>query len=440
MALARSQPRFILPLALLAGLLVQLSVSISVCARHISGPNRPIPASLFSLNIVNLERDAAWPTIRFSGWRSFQAIWERLEPQQGKWHFEILDKEVELATKHHIQLMLVIMTSPRWASARPNEKPRRSPSSTPGTSAESADLAAWSNYIRTLVSRYKGRVKHYELWNEANIKNYYSGTPEMLVTLCREAYRIIKEIDPSATVISPSMHPQQNGIGYLDRFLALGGGEYADVIGFHFYVGYNKPPEDMLPMIDSVQQLLVRHRLSHKPLWNTETGWFIQNHQEASIVQPRTTLTADIASAYILRSYLLSWAVGIQRFYWYAWGHGTMGLTDSDHRTPKPSAFAYSQSQEWLVGATLESCQQDLRHDTWICALTRENGYRAWVLWNVDTVVAQTVTPEWNVMHIRKLDGGSHPFSSSTVVVGPSPILLEHIPHGLTAPGKRANQ
>ena len=140
-----------------------------------------------------------------------------------------------------------------------------------------------------------------------------------------------------------------------------GGGKYADVIGFHFYANPERP-EKMLPLIQQVQDVLRRHHLDAKPLWNTETGWAIQNESSVVKAAPASSrfnsvvLSEDEASAFVARTYVLNWAAGVQRVYWYSWDNKVMGLTEADGKTVKKPAQAYAEVRNWLLGARMTSC------------------------------------------------------------------------------------
>ncbi len=393
-------------------------------------PTSVIPANLFNLNVINLEYGAAWPTIPFKGWRNTYADWSILEPNKGEWHFENLDSDIALAQQHEVEVMLNLKSTPTWASARPTEPGccEPLPWTSPGNIAEARNIEDWRNYIRTVATRYKGRVHHYELWNEPNVPRFYSGTVEQLVQLNRVAYQVLKQVDPSITVISSSLSPCCDSFRYLEDYFVQGGGNYADVIGYHFYVA-PKSPEAMLPIIQQVQALMVKFKLNNKPLWNTETGWKIIN-RDKNINDEEwagNPLSRVDASAYIARSYILSWAAGVQRLYWYAWGHRSMGLTDYDARTPKPVATAYTEVEKWLVGAQMTSCESNIEN-TWVCELKRDRGYSAWIVWNPDKTLSFNLPQTWSVQQVRDLSGTTRSLSQvNQVEVSPSPLLLERL-------------
>lgn len=388
--------------------------------------NRPaVPATLFAFNFVNLEYGAIWPTVPFSACRNFHSTWLRLQPEPGRWTFTQLDADVERSEKAGVNQLLQLAYTPQWAAARKLD----------GFASEPSDSEAWRMYVRTVATRYKGRVRSYELWNEPNVGHSYSGSPEQLVDLNKIAYETLKAVDPAITVVSPAMSSCCKALSWLERYLAAGGGDYADVIGFHFYVA-PRPPEAMLPLIAEVRAVLARYGQAGKPLWNTEMGWRFENRG----VNPPgedwagPPLTDELASAFIARSYVLSWAAGVERLFWYAWGHNSMGLTEYGGKTPKASAAAFGTVRGWLVGSRIMATAVDARGN-WRCELRRADGRPAWVVWQEKAASTWVLPAAWKVRKVTALDGrtwalatnglrgGSKP--SSSVRLGPSPILLE---------------
>jgi len=390
-----------------------------------------IPPTLFAMHIHSLvvprpgmKSGDPWPTVSFGAWRVHDAYvsWPDLEPSKGQWKFSTLDRYVELAQEHHVEILLPLLFSPQWASAKPEEKSSRAP----GNAALPRNHDDWRNYVRTVASRYKGRIHNYEIWNEPSVSTYFSGTPNEMVTLTREAREILKEIDPQNFVVSPSA--AEGGMSWLDQFLAAGGGKYVDVIGYHFYVRQN--PEAMAPIVQQARRTMERYGVGTLPLWNTETGWRIENHRSEvkAVGSGRDyipVLTEEEASAYVARAYLVAWASGISRFYWYAWDNGVMGLTEADGATVKTPARAYNQIEDWLVGARMRLC--DRYSGLWSCRLERDGGYSAIVVWSVTGSHPFDLQAAWNIRQERDLEGTKKNITGAkTVEIGPKPILLEN--------------
>lgn len=401
---------------LLVGLLLFSSLGTAIWATAESDSLRPaagpIPATFFGMHIHRAPVGTPWPSVPFKAWRLWDShtTWAQLEPQKGEWDWRMLDRTVDLADSHGVEVLYTMGRSPRWASARPNDR-GRNPNAEPGGMAEPRDLEDWRNYVRKVATRYKGRIKAYEIWNEPNLENFYSGTPEAMVNLAREAYTVLKQVDPSITVVSPSA-VGPTGLPWLKEYLERGGGKYADVIGYHFYVR-GQEPEAMLGFIDQVHELTRKYGVADKPLWNTEAGW----------LQPYRIDPQD-GPAYLSRAYILNWADGVTRFYWYAWDNqgARVRLTEDDEATSTPTARAYAELQKWMVGARMDSVKQD--GGTWICQLSRDRA-NSWILWNPDHDTKFDLPKSSDVNMIRKLSGDRAIFTGNKVVVGPTPILLE---------------
>ena len=283
----------------------------------------------------------------------------------------------------------------------------------------------WRRYVRTVVERYKGRIAHYEVWNEINLKGFYSGSLETLLELARIAHQEIRRGDPAARIVSPSVTGLGRNPQWLDRYLSLGGGQYADVIGYHFYSPKHSP-EAMLPVIRDVQASMRRHSVADKPLWNTEAGWWIQGLTPAPRIGAAEAdwrqLDQATAQSYVARALLLGWAFGVSRYCWYAWDNLDMGLYDSVARTQKPAARAYARTASWLTDHVVTACTA--QDDVWTCELFGPNGKRHRIVWREgDNEARWPVPPKWNATAFETLAGNTGPLGAA-FALGPSPVLL----------------
>lgn len=353
----------------------------------------------------------AWPSVPVPEWRLWDArvSWPQIEPHKSQWDFRTLDAYLALAKEHDSDVLLPLGLSPQWASARPTEKSAYQP----GFAAEPSDTELWRDYVTRVVTHCKGRVRTYEIWNEPNYKPFFTGDTDTMVDLTRQAYQIIHRIDPDARVVSPAA-TTNNGVDWLSTFLSHGGNQYVDIIGFHFYSA-PQPPEAMIPLIEKVRQAMNDHGAGDKPLWNTESGWG----------QPKPFPSDDLAAAYVARAYILNWAAGVQRLYWYAWdNHAWVSLqtTSADSQTPTPAGRAYGIIQQWLVGAQMGACDEDASH-TWTCALTR-NDVPEWIVWNSNGATLFSIPAGWRAANATPLLGAQHPLSGVTLEINQVPQLL----------------
>jgi len=375
----------------------------SLCAADLITPKAIIPEAYFGLHIHHLDRPTPtpWPSIPVPEWRLWDAevTWLDLEPIKGQWQFGRLDRYLSLAQQHGTGLLLTLGSPPSWAVARPQEP---------------SNLDDWRAYVNTIVARYKGRIPAYEIWNEPNLKQFWGGTTDQLLALTKEASQIIHSVDPQAIVVSPSATGDY-GVPWFSEFLKKGGGQYVDVIGYHFYVNpQTLLPEDMVPVIQQVRHLISDNGLGNKPLWNTETGWFPPAHLESD----------EVAAGYLARSFILAWAAGVQRFYWYAWDNGGAAIVTYDEvkHTITPAGHAYQVIQQWLVGAQMAGCTQS-SDNIWACELNRA-GKRNWIVWNPSGDHTFEVPEAWQVASVTPLLNDVKPLHESTIHIGPVPVLL----------------
>ena len=100
--------------------------------------------------------------------------------------------------------------------------------------------------VATVVTRYKADVHYWEVWNEADLPEFWNGTAAQYAALLAVTSSTIKEIDPTATVVLGGQafqelpgHPasafQTQILGDLDHPAAPN----FDLAAFHYYL----PPE-----------------------------------------------------------------------------------------------------------------------------------------------------------------------------------------------------
>jgi hypothetical protein len=235
-----------------------------------------------------------------------------------------------------------------------------------------------------------------------------------MLALTKEASQIIHSLDPHAIVVSPSATADY-GIPWLAEFLKKGGGKFVDVIGYHFYVNPpTKLPEDIVPLIQSVRQVISENNLGNMPLWNTESNWL-----GAARLDPE-----EIAPGFLARTFILAWAAGVQRFYWYAWDNRAMGIVTykEDTHTITPAGHAYEVMEKWLIGARMDGCSENADH-TWTCQLNR-SGKKEWIVWSPQGSHKFDVPGAWHVKSVAPLLHEQYSLNGSSIDIGPAPTLL----------------
>jgi hypothetical protein len=402
-------------------------------AQHIEASRpEPVPASLFDLNIIGINKNTGWPRFPFASWRSFHSNWQDLEPSEGKWDFTRVDNEVQAATEHKVDLLLILQGVPKWA-ADVKDPENHGDNARNLSYPHKDDL--WANYVRTVAERYRGKVHYYELWNEPENLSRFRNSPDTLAHLNEIAYKTLKAVDPGITVVSSSLssgdpvptRPEKQ----LKQFDAAGVLRWSDAIGYHFYStppnGSETPqlPENIVDHYKMLTAVIAGDR-QKKPVWCTEVGWYVSNddsNPEKATVALGNAINPDKGAAYLARTYILAWTLGIDRVYWYAWRHGYMGMTQYNG-APKATETAYESIQNWLVDSTVHGC--DRAHDgSWQCSLTRRDGQSAHIVWSENGTINRPVDPSWKAVKGTTLDG--HTFNVAgepQIRITEAPILL----------------
>ncbi len=225
-----------------------------------------------------------------------------------------LDAYVSLAASHGIDYLYAFDTVPMWAVSD------TSTCFVNGLGGHSctgmvANTADWDNYVTALVTRYDGnhghgRISAYDLWNEPDESLSFTGTVANMVTLTQHSYNIIRSINPTAVILSPS-----GGSTYMDSYWAAGGLLTVDAVNFHAYPDTSLQANDVAEKLSgylyvtSMKPVFAKYGLSNKPVWDSEGSWGCVSN--GAITDP------TLRSAFIVRWYLEHWSLGIARSYWY---------------------------------------------------------------------------------------------------------------------------
>ena len=196
---------------------VQSASNVTVNKNNSSGPT--VPASLFSMSFHSRNN---WPTITVNGARLWDTgtYWATINTSDGVYDFHVLDNWTTAAQSNGVDLIYAFGLVPTWASSQPNLVCGTGINFNLGSCAPPNDLNAdgtgtdqhWKDFVTAIVTHAAGSIKYWELWNEPTIAAYWQGNDAQLVRMASDAYSIIKSIDPSAQVTTPSPSTGINGV------------------------------------------------------------------------------------------------------------------------------------------------------------------------------------------------------------------------------------
>lgn len=416
-----------------AGALAGALASLTPAGTNAPAPNalRRVQPEFFGLHMVWPTRRPYmenFPAVPVGSWRAYQPElhWFSLEPRPGEWRFDKLDIAMRLMDARKVDVMLTLGEVPTWASSEPGLKGPY----VPGQIAPPRRLADWENYVRTVAQRYRGRIRHYELWNEPTVREVDGSrahfTASQLVELGQAAYRIIKDIDPQARLTTPAMVGGEKGVARMDAYLSAGGKHCCDIVAFHYY----GLPEQIPAYHAALLKVLARHGLAHLPVWNTESGFLIADPTTPSSSYPvgggafSRVLPEHEAAAWVARSLILAAFAGIERFFWFMWDGKYVGLTQyADHRI-NAAGLAYGTVARWLTGHTIGPVirEANIVH----CLVVGADDARARIVWTHDYKTTPWVLPTgWGATAIETLDAQRQQApEAGNITLGASPVLI----------------
>jgi hypothetical protein len=190
------------------------------------------------------------------------------------------DNIVALAGDHDLDVIARLSNPPAWTRQMTN---------TVGTYAPPDELRDWGDYVYTVVSRYRGRIGTYQLWNEPNVYPEWGEQPvdpQGYTELLCEGYRRAKEADPDVVIISGalaptvSLHPGpgpalgMNDLVFLQRMYDAGAAACFDVLSVNDYMLWSGPTDRrMRPLNINVSRpvyirgIMVTNGDAEKPIW-----------------------------------------------------------------------------------------------------------------------------------------------------------------------------
>lgn len=271
------------------------------------------------LPTADMDRTLGLMTDAGFGWARQWISWESVEPQQGSYSWETLDKVVAAAERKNVKLMLILLRAPAWAA--PN-------------GGIPQDKQLYARFVSTVAARYKGKVAAYEIWNESNLAGETGGTVDVAAyaELLKAAFPAIKSADPNAIVVYGGLTPTgENNPSlaiddavYLKQSYAYNNGEikqFFDIMGVHA-TGTLNPPETFFPenpgpgpgffdnrsfyfrRAEDLRKIMEEAGDSQKQIWITEFGWTTKN--AAKGYEYGQYVSEDDQAKYLVRAY--EWA------------------------------------------------------------------------------------------------------------------------------------
>ena len=229
--------------------------------------------------------------------------WADIEKQQGVFDWSASDRVLSAARAHDLQVLSVLIATPKWARPDSGSLQAPSPESTPP-----ADFDTFARFATAFAERYdvggKGMggggtssspfplppILGYQIWDEPNLSSGWGNnliSPAAYLKLLFAVGDAIRAVNPQARIVlaalAPTVEANQVNLApqeFLRRLYQLGGHDAFDVVAAKPY-GFELSPLDTrvsasllnFSHVILMREVMVAHGDGQKAIWATEFGW-----------------------------------------------------------------------------------------------------------------------------------------------------------------------
>ena len=195
------------------------------------------------------------------GWVRMDFLWDDIESTEGKFNFSKYDSIVNLLTKNNINILGILDYSAGWASGNGlwNSPPK--------------DNKLFVTFALRVISRYKDKIKYWEVWNEPDSFTYWA-VQDGLKSYCallKEVYFAAKKIDPECKILNGGL---ANGLASVNHLYDNGCKDCFDILNIHvFETPLNSNPIKSVTVYPKLAyKVMSRNGDADKKIWITEIG------------------------------------------------------------------------------------------------------------------------------------------------------------------------
>ena len=226
-----------------------------------------------------IRQQFVWEDIEIHGKGDFED--RRHEPYRSAW--TKYDNIVDLAEKHGLNIICRLDNPPAWSRADRDAR---------GALLPPDDYEDFGDFVYAVVTRYRGRVRYYQIWNEPNlVREWGKVSAKEYVDLLRVAYERAKEADPDCVVLAGALSAtielddEEWGKGindfiYLQQMYDAGAAAYFDILSMQGYGLYSGPTDRrMRPRVLNfsrplyIREIMVKNGDAKKLVWISELDW-----------------------------------------------------------------------------------------------------------------------------------------------------------------------
>lgn len=257
-------------------------------------------------------------------WVRIDLGWAAVETSKdfySDWALRKYDTAVNRAHDEGLNVLLVLQRTPKWANGSDDH------TLAPHSTSEFGDFA------RDMSLRYAGKVQTIEVWNEPNLRSFFTARvpgkeAEEHTAMVKDAYTKIKTQGPqgsnSVTVLAGG--PSHVDTDWWRRMYQQGIKNYTDVVAVNPYMSAS----NLSPLVAdqgtkyrmnhtaALIRLMTEYGDGNKPVWFTEFGW--STHANTSSTPPWELGVSEAVQADYLEetfNLLRSEYPTVEQVFWY---------------------------------------------------------------------------------------------------------------------------
>jgi len=299
-------------------------------------------------------------------WDRFPLYWGQIQPSaNGPYDFSKVDPIVNADLARGIKVQGILVGAPDWA-----------------TTGGQLNFDAWSRFVAAAVNRYRGKISHWEMWNEPDMLDdkgqgrYWTWGVEGYAKLLKYGYLAAKATDPGTTVLMAGLAMPYNNEHFFEQLLdtlakdpdAPTHNWFFDVLPLHAYDRsirlYELPMGYLGYPSFAGYHTLMKRRGFDRPIWFNELGVPVWDYATGQKAPGRAT--QDEQASFIIQAFAYGLAAGDERLFFsqlYDDGAGAIdaksgqpaeffGLVANDGSV-RPGYQAYRTAVDMFSGAQL---------------------------------------------------------------------------------------
>lgn len=213
--------------------------------------------------------------------------WFQIETSQGSYDFSLFDQLIDDAVARDLTVLATVGYTPAWASS----------ANTDGedTLNDVPNAGLYELFVAEAVARYSDRVKHWELWNEPNLGDFFEGgVSDCVGLILRPGAAAVHAHCADCQVLGPDVATIGDDYDAWMQAAFEQAGDDIDIVSAHVYSGFtdlgaastdatffSKLEDHRILKIGetvvhedplSIRECMTKYGMGSKPFWMTETG------------------------------------------------------------------------------------------------------------------------------------------------------------------------